>query len=97
MPQNNDFFIAPDQKARDAAVTETSNNVIVEAGAGTGKTTLLTDRLCYLILNKGIAIDKIIALTFTEKAAAEIKARLLDKMNDMLLLIKGEPPKQGEE
>ena len=44
MPQN-DFFIPPDQKARDTAVLETSKNIIVEAGAGTGKTTLLTDRL----------------------------------------------------
>ena len=78
MPQNN-FFVPPDQKDRDTAVLETSKNIIVEAGAGTGKTTLLTDRLCYLILGKGIAIDKIIALTFTEKAAAEIKYRLLEK------------------
>lgn len=97
MPLNKDIYSVPDQKARDAAVSETSNNVIVEAGAGTGKTTLLTDRLCYLILGKGIAIDKIVALTFTEKAAAEIKSRLLEKMNDMLLLIKGEPPRPGEE
>ena len=79
------------------AVNYNGGPCLIIAGAGTGKTTLLIDRLCYLILNKGIAIDKIIALTFTEKAAAEIKARLLDKMNDMLLLIKGEPPKQGEE
>lgn len=97
MPQN-DFFIPPDQKARDTAVLETSKNIIVEAGAGTGKTTLLTDRLCYLILGKGIAIDKIIALTFTEKAAAEIKSRLLEKMAETLSALKGlsEPSRETE-
>lgn len=95
MPQNN-FFVPPDQKDRDTAVLETSKNIIVEAGAGTGKTTLLTDRLCYLILGKGIAIDKIIALTFTEKAAAEIKSRLLEKMAETLSALKGQSEPSGE-
>lgn len=84
------FPAAPDWQARDAAVLETSKNIIVEAGAGTGKTTLLTDRLCYLILGKSIPIDRIIALTFTEKAAAEIKSRLLDKMGEVRRALKGE-------
>ena len=82
-----------DEQARDTAIFETSKNILVEAGAGTGKTTLLTDRLCYLILGKNIPIDKIIALTFTEKAAAEIKIRLLDKMYNISNLLKGLPLK----
>lgn len=97
--QTNSPFIPPDIQARDTAVLETTKNIIVEAGAGTGKTTLLTDRLCYLILGEAIPIDKIIALTFTEKAAAEIKSRLLDKMQKILLCIKGEfnlPDEQKE-
>ena len=82
-----------DKQARDTAIFETSKNILVEAGAGTGKTTLLTDRLCYLILGNNIPIDKIIALTFTEKAAAEIKIRLLDKMYNISYLLKDLPLK----
>lgn len=73
-----------DQQDRLTAAIPSAHNIIVEAGAGTGKTTLLTDRLCYLILGKDIPIDKIIALTFTEKAAAEIKIRLLAKMQRII-------------
>ncbi|MDR1684448.1 MAG: UvrD-helicase domain-containing protein [Elusimicrobiota bacterium] len=72
-----------DQAQRDKAAIPGGYNVIVEAGAGTGKTTLLTDRLCYLILGQNTPIDKIIALTFTEKAAAEIKVKLLIKMQQI--------------
>src|SRR5947209_1625575 len=65
----------PDQKARDAARLSLSANAVVEAGAGTGKTTLLTDRLLFLLLGgragKAVPIHEIVALTFTEKAAGE--------------------------
>lgn len=73
-----------DYQARLNAALPDDKNIIVEAGAGTGKTTLLIDRLCYLILGKDIPIDKIVALTFTDKAAAEIKIRLLLKMQKIL-------------
>lgn len=80
-----------DEKARSTAIYQTAKNILVQAGAGTGKTTLLTDRLCYLILGKNIPIDKIIALTFTEKAAAEIKSQLLQKMQNISYLLKELP------
>ena len=71
------------QNRLDAALPG-NKNIIVEAGAGTGKTTLLTERLCYLILGKGLRLDQIVALTFTDKAAAEIKLRVLQCMNMIL-------------
>ena len=77
-------MIPQDYKERLAATLPSDKNIIVEAGAGTGKTTLLADRLCYLILGKGIKIDEIVALTFTDKAAAEIKLRLLETMRNIL-------------
>ena len=77
-------MIPQDYKERLAAALPSDKNIIVEAGAGTGKTTLLASRLCYLILGKGIKIDQIVALTFTEKAAAEIKLRLLETMRSIL-------------
>ena len=60
--------------------TELNVNMVVEAGAGTGKTTLLIDRLCLAVLVRGIAVEKLVALTFTEKAAAEIKTRFIFKL-----------------
>ena len=55
-------------------------NMVVEAGAGTGKTTLLIDRLCFALLAQGIPAPRMVALTFTEKAGAEIKTRLIAKL-----------------
>ena len=86
-------MIVQDYKERVAAAIPSDRNIIVEAGAGTGKTTLLAHRLCYLILGKNIKIDEIVALTFTDKAAAEIKLRLMDKMRDILADLALEEPK----
>jgi DNA helicase-2/ATP-dependent DNA helicase PcrA len=46
------------------------------AGAGTGKTTVITQRLAWLILQKGLKAHEVLALTFTEKAAGEMTDRL---------------------
>ncbi|MBI4386629.1 MAG: UvrD-helicase domain-containing protein, partial [Elusimicrobia bacterium] len=59
-------------------------NVVVEAGAGTGKTTLLTDRALFLVLGAGVPITKVVALTFTQKAACEIRARLGDRLYEVV-------------
>ncbi|WP_424243950.1 ATP-dependent helicase/nuclease subunit A [Elusimicrobium posterum] len=69
---------------RQNATTVTEHNIVVEAGAGTGKTTLLITRLCYLLLVKNISVERIVALTFTEKAAAEIKTRLLKQLEKIV-------------
>ncbi|HET6675513.1 MAG TPA: UvrD-helicase domain-containing protein [Nitrospiraceae bacterium] len=68
----------PDQPSRDRAATATDRNVVVTAGAGTGKTTLLVDRLVYLLLHRNppLPLSEIVALTFTNKAANEMKMRL---------------------
>ncbi len=77
---------------------ELNVNMVVEAGAGTGKTTLLIRRICLAALAQGIAMDKIVALTFTEKAAAEIKNRLVTALHQIVQDIQqeaaGEPPAQ---
>lgn len=58
--------------------------MVVEAGAGTGKTTLLITRLCLAVLARGTSVEKLVALTFTEKAAAEIKTRLITALHEVL-------------
>lgn len=66
----------PDQAARDRVETDTAATLFVEAGAGTGKTHALVRRLGRLLLADGVPIDRIAAITFTEKAAAELRDRL---------------------
>ncbi len=58
------------------AVTFEGGPLMIVAGAGTGKTTVLTKRMAYLILEKGIKPDEVLALTFTEKAAREMEERI---------------------
>ncbi|RMH06257.1 MAG: hypothetical protein D6704_07695, partial [Nitrospirae bacterium] len=71
-----------DQQSRIQAITTTDRNVVVVAGAGTGKTTLLVNRLLFLVLRDphALSLRELIALTFTRKAAHEMKLRLREQL-----------------
>ena len=73
---NNNKILAnlnPEQKE---AVTYGDGPFLIIAGAGTGKTTVITRRLVWLILEKKVKPDEILAVTFTEKAAGEMEGRV---------------------
>src|SRR5579885_2244885 len=58
------------------AITYGEGPLLIIAGAGTGKTTVITERITHLILKKNIPPSQILALTFTEKAATEMEERI---------------------
>jgi len=62
-----------------SAVTHSKGPLLIVAGAGTGKTTVITERLAWLIMEKNVKPDEILALTFTNKAAREMEERV-DKL-----------------
>ena len=70
----------PDAMSREKIETSLDGNVLVEAAAGTGKTTLMVKRILNLVREKKQRLSRIAAITFTEKAAGELKMRLREKL-----------------
>ena len=74
-----------DRAARERIRTSLGESLLVEASAGTGKTTELIARIVAVLASGATTIDHIVAVTFTNKAAGELKLRLrqeLDRARD---------------
>lgn len=74
-------------KDQKKAIQHQKGPILVVAGAGTGKTRVITERIRYLIQDKKVQPQEILALTFTDKAAAE----MLDRIGDIMPLGYEEP------
>ena len=80
----------PDRAARAAATTVFDRNVVVLAGAGTGKTSLLVERVLNLIGSDSCDLERLAAITFTEKAAAELRFRIAEGLEQLRACAAGE-------
>ena len=59
-----------------AAIGASGRDILLEAGAGTGKTGVMVDRYCRLVCDEEVPPDAILAFTFTDRAAAELRQRI---------------------
>ncbi len=72
---NDKSLTLPDCRERDSILNDLDINILVEAAAGTGKTTSLIGRMMNLILEGKCTAEGMAAVTFTRKAAAEMRSR----------------------
>ncbi len=72
-----------DESVRTRITTDgLAETLFVEAGAGSGKTTVLVDRIVNLIVHEGVAPQHVAAITFTEAAAAELRDRIRQRLEE---------------
>jgi ATP-dependent exoDNAse (exonuclease V) beta subunit len=73
--------VLSDTAAREAIASRLDETLIVEAAAGTGKTTELVGRIVTILAEGRAEVSEIVAVTFTEKAAGELKLRLRERLD----------------
>lgn len=85
MMLENKKIIPTDQVEREQILTDLNHNFLVEAGAGSGKTSILIKRMIALIQSGSYSVDKVAAITFTRKAAIEMKERFQQELEETFL------------
>ena len=71
-------------KQQKIAVDHPERTMAISAGAGSGKTRVLVERYIRVVLDDIAGIDEILAITFTKKAASELKSRVRERLQDVL-------------
>jgi ATP-dependent helicase/nuclease subunit A len=77
----NPDLLAADARARATLRGDFANTLFVDAGAGTGKTTAIVERIAELIAKGQVAMAQLVAITFTEAAAAGLRTRVRDALD----------------
>ena len=72
------------QPEQSAAAYEISKHISVTAGPGSGKTTVLVERYLHILRTQKLSIDQIVAITFTNRAANEMRERLREELDRIL-------------
>ncbi|MBP2665636.1 MAG: UvrD/REP helicase [Firmicutes bacterium] len=78
--------LTPDQQA---AIETLDRNLLVKAGAGAGKTRVLVERYIHILETDAADMDGIVAITFTRKAAREMKERIRSRVEELMALTQG--------
>src|SRR5437764_4558075 len=69
--------------AEQLAAIDAPGLVFVSAGAGTGKTTVLVERFVRAVCDRGLPIDSVLAITYTERAAGELRGRIRRRLAEL--------------
>lgn len=80
--KKSDSAIPSDQGARDLILSDLDSSMLVEASAGTGKTTIAIGRMVNLLARGKCTVDTLAAVTFTNKAASELRSRFQMKLEE---------------
>src|SRR5579859_8001910 len=67
---------SPVMNQQQLAAVSARGEVFVSAGAGTGKTSVLVERFVRAVCDDGLDVDSVLAVTYTNKAAAELRSRI---------------------
>ncbi len=72
-----------DPNPQQQAAIDARGSVFVSAGAGTGKTTVLVERFAKAVVTDGLDVDSLLVITYTDRAAGELRARIRARMLDL--------------
>ncbi len=82
-----DFFLGQFTNEQKKAIIDSSVRQLCIAGAGSGKTSVLTHKIAYLVKFLGVSPESILAITFTRKAKQEMIARLAELLPDVIIKV----------
>lgn len=69
--------------AEQLSAIEASGAVFVSAGAGTGKTTVLVERYARAVCERGLGVESVLVITYTERAAGELRERIRERLREL--------------